>query len=60
MVYYEIDFSTGTVTTPEDITITKTYDYFSEILNLIIRIILTLAMEHQCLLFITQVLRMQD
>ena len=26
--YYEIDFSTGTVTTPQDITITKTYDYF--------------------------------
>ncbi len=43
--YYEIDFSTGTVTTPEDITITKTYNYFSEILNLIIRIILTLAIE---------------
>ena len=33
--YYEIDFSTGTVTTPEDIKVTKTYDYFSEILNLI-------------------------
>ena len=43
--YYEIDFSTGTVTTPEDITITKTYDYFSEILNLIVRIVLTLAIE---------------
>lgn len=43
--YYEIDFSTGTVTTPQDITITKTYDYFSEVLNLIVRIILTLAIE---------------
>ena len=43
--YYEIDFSTGTVTSPEDIKVTKTYDYFSEILNLIIRIILTLAIE---------------
>ena len=43
--YYEIDFSTGTVTTPKDITIKKTYDYFSEILNLIVRIVLTLAIE---------------
>lgn len=43
--YYEIDFSTGTVTTPEDIKVTKTYDYFSEILNLIVRIVLTLAIE---------------
>ena len=43
--YYEIDFSTGTVTTPQDIKVTKTYDYFSEILNLIVRIVLTLAIE---------------
>ena len=43
--YYEIDFSTGTVTTPQDIKVTKTYDYFDEVLNLIIRIVLTLAIE---------------
>ena len=43
--YYEIDFSTGTVSTPEDIKVTKTYDYFSEILNLIVRIVLTLVIE---------------
>ena len=43
--YYEIDFSTGTVTSPEDIKVTKTYDYFSEIFNLIVRIVLTLAIE---------------
>lgn len=43
--YYEIDFSTGTVTTPQDIKVTKTYDYFGEVLNLIIRIVLTLAIE---------------
>ena len=43
--YYEIDFSTGTITTPEDIKVTKTYDYTSEILNLILRIVLTLAIE---------------
>ena len=43
--YYEIDFSTGTVSTPQDIKVTKTYDYFSEILNLIVRIILTLVIE---------------
>ena len=43
--YYEIDFSTGTITTPEDIKVTKTYDYSSEILNLILRIVLTLAIE---------------
>jgi hypothetical protein len=43
--YYEIDFSTGTVTTPQDIKVTKTYDYFSEVLNLIVRIALTLAIE---------------
>jgi hypothetical protein len=38
--YYEIDFSI-----PENIKITKTYDYFSEILNLIVRIAITLAIE---------------
>lgn len=43
--YYEIDFSTGSVTSPEDIKVTKTYDYFSEIFNLIVRIVLTLAIE---------------
>lgn len=43
--YYEIDFSTGTVSTPQDITIVKTYDYFGEILNLLLRIVLTLAIE---------------
>ncbi len=43
--YYEIDFSTGTVTSPENIKVIKTYDYFSEILNLFLRIVLTLAIE---------------
>ena len=42
--YYKIDFSTGLITNT-DIKITKTYDYLSEIINLIIRIILTLTIE---------------
>ena len=37
--YYEIDFSTGLVTSSENIKVTNTYNYFSEILNLLIRIV---------------------
>ncbi len=43
--YYEVDFSTATVTTPEQIKVKNTYDYFGEILNLVIRVVLTLAIE---------------
>ena len=43
--YYEIDFSTGTITTPEDITIKKTYNYGGEILGFIVRVTITLIIE---------------
>lgn len=43
--YYEIDFSTGTINTPEDIVIKKNYDYGSEILGFIVRVVLTLTIE---------------
>lgn len=43
--YYEIDFSSGNISSPQDIKVTKNYDYFSEIFNLILRIVLTLIIE---------------
>ncbi len=43
--YYEIDFSNATVTTPEQIQVTNSYDYWGEILNLLLRIVLTLGIE---------------
>ena len=43
--YYEIDFSTGTINTPEDIKVTNTYDYIGEILSLLFRIVATLIVE---------------
>lgn len=43
--YYEIDFSTGSAINVHDITIIRTYNYSSEIINLIVRIILTLVIE---------------
>ena len=43
--YYEIDFSTGTISTPENVKVTNTYDYFGETLGLLFRIIATLAIE---------------
>ena len=43
--YYKVDFSSATVTTPEQIKVGKNYDYFGEILNLLIRVVLTLALE---------------
>ena len=43
--YYEIDFSNATVTTPEQIQVKSSYDYLGEILNLLVRIILTLGIE---------------
>jgi len=43
--YYEIDFSSGTIVSKDNIKVTNTYDYFKEISNLVIRVILTLAIE---------------
>ena len=43
--YYEIDFSKGTINTPEDIKVTNTYDYIGEILSLLFRIVATLIVE---------------
>ena len=43
--YYEIDFSSGTINTNEDIKVTNTYDYLGETLSLLFRIVATLAIE---------------
>lgn len=43
--YYEIDFSKGISASQNDIQVVNTYDYFKEILNLVIRVVLTLLIE---------------
>lgn len=43
--YYEIDFSKGIFASQENIEVKNTYDYFNEILNLVIRVVLTLLIE---------------
>lgn len=43
--YYEIDFSKGISASQNDIQVINTYDYFKEILNLVIRVVLTLLIE---------------
>lgn len=53
--YYEIDFSTGTINTPEEIKVAKTYNYGREILEFLIRVALTLIIEIG-LFFLIQVL----
>ena len=53
--YYEIDFSTGTINTPEEIKVAKTYNYGREILEFLIRVALTLLIEIG-LFFLIQVL----
>lgn len=43
--YYEIDFSNGISVSQENIKVINSYNYFNEILNLVIRVVLTLVIE---------------
>lgn len=43
--YYEVDFLEGISVSQENIKVINTYNYFNEILNLVIRVVLTLVIE---------------